>query len=171
MGGWFTEWWTLIPQKSTHWNEGSEPNFRLPNLGVQQWEVEFIENQTLKPSGNWLQDFDRAEGNRDPTLGGHTQNSVCIRTQGKEQWPQERLNQTYQLVLEGLLQRWGVALFHRGEKDTGRRSSGKNSLVWALPESVISPNKEARQAPVLGCLRQNNQQGGNPAPPIISQVD
>ena len=24
---------TIIPQKSTHWNEGSEPHFRLPNMG------------------------------------------------------------------------------------------------------------------------------------------
>ena len=39
------------------------------------------------PRGNWLHDFDRTGGNRDSTLGGHTQSSVCIRTQGKEQWP------------------------------------------------------------------------------------
>ena len=52
------------------------------------------ENQTLKPSGNWLQDFDRTGGNSDPTLGGRTQNSVRIGTQGKEQWPWGRLNQT-----------------------------------------------------------------------------
>ena len=32
-------------------------------------------------------------------------------------------------VLEGLLQRRGVALFHRGDKDTGSRSSGKYSLA------------------------------------------
>ena len=60
----------------------------------------------------------------------------------KEQWPHRRLNQTYLLVLEGLLQRWGVAVAHRGDKDTGSRSSGKYSLAWALPESAISPTKE-----------------------------
>ena len=32
-----------------------------------------------------MQDFDRTGGNRDSTLGGHTQSSVCIGTQGKEQ--------------------------------------------------------------------------------------
>ena len=74
-----------MPQKSTHWSEGSEPNVRLPNLRVRQREEEFIENQTLKASGNLLQDFDRTGGNRDPTLGGRTQNSVRIGTQGKEQ--------------------------------------------------------------------------------------
>ena len=94
--------------------------------------------------GNWLLDFNRTGGYRDPTLGGRTQNSVCIGTQGKEQWPRERLNQTYLLVLEGLLQRWGVALFHHGDKDTGSRSSGKYSLAWALPESTISSTKEPR---------------------------
>ena len=80
---------------------------QLPNLGVPQWEQEFLENQTLKPSGNWLQDFDRTGGNRDSTLGGHTRSSVHIGTQGKEQWPRERLNQTYLLVLEGPLQSRG----------------------------------------------------------------
>ena len=73
----------------------------------------FLENQTLKASGIWLQDFDRTGGNRDSTLRGHTQSSVRIRTQGKEQWSHRRLNQTYLLVLEGLLQRWGVAVAHR----------------------------------------------------------
>ena len=97
---------------------------------VQQWEEEFLENQTLKVSGIWLQDFDRTGGNRDWTLGGHTQGNVCIGTQGKEQWPDRRLNQNYLLVLEGLLQRRGLALSHRGEKDTGSRSSGKYSLAW-----------------------------------------
>ena len=111
--------------------------------GGWQREEEFLENQTLKASGIWLQDFDRTGENRDSTLGGHTtQSTVSIRTQGKEQWPHRRLNQTYLLVLEGLLHRWGVAVAHRGDKDTGSRSSGKYSLVWALPESAISPTKE-----------------------------
>ena len=142
MGGWLTNWRTLIPQKSTHWSEGSEPHVRLPNLGVWQLEEEFLENQTVKASGIWLQNFDRTGGNRDSTLEGHTQSSVCIRTQGKEKWPHRRLNQTYLLVLEGFLQRQGVAVAHRGDKDTGSRSSGKYYLVWALPESTISPTKE-----------------------------
>ena len=73
------------PQKSTHWSEGSEPHITLPNMGVQQREEEFLENQTLKASGISLQDFDRTGGNRDSTLGGHTQSSVHTGTQGKEQ--------------------------------------------------------------------------------------
>ena len=30
-----------------------------------------------------MQDFSRTGGNKDSTLGGHTQSSVCIRTQGE----------------------------------------------------------------------------------------
>ena len=60
----------------------------------------------------------------------------------QEQWPHRRLNQSYLLVLEGLLQRWGVAVAHHRDKDTGSRSSGKYSLAWALPESTISSTKE-----------------------------
>ena len=86
LGGWLTNWRTLIPQKSTHWIEVFEPHVRLPSLGVRQREEEFLENQTLKVSGIWLPDFDRTGGKRDSTLGGHIQSSVRIRTQGKEQW-------------------------------------------------------------------------------------
>ena len=60
----------------------------------------------------------------------------------KEEWPHRRQNQTYLLVLEGLLQRQGVGVAHCGDKDTGSRSSGKYSLAWALTESTISPTKE-----------------------------
>ena len=125
-----SDWRTIIPQKSTHWSEGSEPHVRLPNLGIWQWEEEFPENQTLKPSRIWLQDIDRTGGNRDSTLGGHTQSSVHIRNKGKEQWPRRRLNQTYLLVSEGLLQRQGVTVAEHGDKDTGSRSSGRYSLAW-----------------------------------------
>ena len=116
----------------------------FPTWGVQQREEEFLENQTLKATGIWLQDLDRTGGKRDSTLGGHTQSSVRIGIQGKEQWPQGRLNQTYLLVLGGLLQRQGVAVAHHGDKDTGSRSSGKYSLAWALPDSSISLTKEPR---------------------------
>ena len=40
-----------IPQKSTHWSEGSEPQVRLPNLGVWQRKEEFLENQILRLVG------------------------------------------------------------------------------------------------------------------------
>ena len=77
-----------------------------------------------------------------PLLEG-THKVVCTSgPRGKEKWPHRRLNQTYLLVLEGLLQRQGVAVAHRGDKDIGSRSSGKYSFAGALPESTISPIKE-----------------------------
>ena len=140
------------------------------NLGVWQREEEFLENQNLKASGIWLQDFDWTGGNGDSTIREHTQSSVYIGTQGKEQWPHRRLKQIYLLVLEGLLQRQGVTMAHCEDKDTGSRSSGKYSLAWELPESAISPTKEE-----IGSsdrlLRSNNQKGGNPTPPISRQAD
>ena len=53
---------------------------------------------------------------------------------GKEQWPHRRLNQTYMLVLEGLLQRRGVAVSPQGQ-DTGAEVLG--STHWR--ESSWSP--------------------------------
>ena len=107
-------------------------------------------------------------GNRDSTLGGHTQSTVHTRTRGKEQWPHRRLNQTYLLVLEGLLQRQGVAVAHRRNKDTGSRSSGKYSLVRALLESAISPTKE----PVVfsAGLSQSKQPPGRELSPANQQT-
>ena len=77
-----------------------------------------------------------------PLLEG-TDKVVCTSgPRGKEQWPHRRLNQTYLLVLEGLLQRQGLVVAHHGDKDTDSRSSRKYSLAWALRESAISPTKE-----------------------------
>ena len=67
---------------------------------------------------------------------------VHTRTQGKKQWPHKRLGQTYLLVLEGLLQRWEAAVAHCGYKDIVSSSSGKDLLVWAFPETAISPTKQ-----------------------------
>ena len=77
-----------------------------------------------------------------PLLEG-THKLVCASgPRGKEQWPHRRLNQIYLLVLEGLLQRQGMSVAHREDKDTGSKSSGKYSLAWTLPESAISPIKD-----------------------------
>ena len=142
MGGWLTNWRTLIPQKSSHWSEGSEPQVRLHNLGVQQLEEEFLENQTLKASRISLQDFNRTGGNRDSILGGHTQSSVCIRTQGKEQWPHKRLNQTYLLVLEGLLQRQGGGCGSPWGQGHWQQKFWEVLFGVRPPKSTMSHNKE-----------------------------
>ena len=111
-------------------------------MWVREQAEELPENQTLKASGIWLQDFDRSGGQESPLLEG-THKVVCTwGPTGKEQWPHRRLNQTYLLVLEGLPQRRGAAVAHYRDKDTGSRGSGKFSLAWALPESTIFPTKE-----------------------------
>ena len=64
-----------------------------------------------------------------PHLEG-THKIVCATgPRGKEEGPLRRLKQTYLLVLEGLLQRRGVAVAHKENKDTDSRSSGKYSLA------------------------------------------
>ena len=89
-----------------------------------------------------MQDFDSAGGNRDSTLGGHTQSSVCIRTQGEEAVIPQETEPDLPASVGGSLQRQGMAVPHRGDKDTGSRNSGKFPLASALPESAISPAKE-----------------------------
>ena len=164
-------WRTLIPQKSTHWSEGSEPHDRLPNLGVQQWEEEFLENQTSKSSGIWLQDIDRTGGNRDSTLGGHTQSSVCIGNQGKEQWPHRRLNQTYLLVLEGLLQRRGWLWLTVGTRTLAAEVLG--STPWREPSQSppLAPKKSLGR---LQCWvtsgQTTNREGTQPHPSVDKQI-
>ena len=126
---------------------------------------EFLEKQTLKASRIWLHDFNRTGGKRECTLGGNTQSSVCIGTQGKEQWPHRRLNQTYLLVLEGLMQKQGVTVAHHEDKDTGSRSFSKYSLWWALPKSAISPSKEqGRLQCWVSSGQTTNREGTQPHP-------
>ena len=82
-------------------------------------------------------------GETETSLLEGTHKVVCASApRGKEQWPHRRLNQTYLLVLEGLLQRRGVAVAHSRDGNAGSGSSGKCSLAWAFPESTISPTKE-----------------------------
>ena len=123
----------------------------------------------MKASGIGLQDFDTSGGNRDSTLGGHTQSSVCIRTQ------QEGTGTPWETepdlpALEGLLWSQGTAVAHHGDKDTGSRSSGKYSGCEPS-QSLPLAQPKGLWAPVLGRLRPNNQQEANSAPPISRQAD
>ena len=107
--------------------------------------------------------FDCRISTETPLLEG-THKVVCTSgPKGKEQWPHKRLNQTYLLVWEGLLQRWGVAVANHRDKDTGSRSSGKYSLAWALLESAISPTKE-RIASNAGLPQAKQPTGREPSP-------
>ena len=110
--------------------------------GVQQREEEFPENQTLKASKLWLQDFNNTGRNRDSTLGGYTQSPLCIRTQGEGAVIPQETEGDLPACVGGSPAEVGLAVAHHGDKDTGSRSSGKYSLAWALLESTISPTKE-----------------------------
>lgn len=71
-------------------------------------------------------------------------NVLCTpEPKGKQQWPHKRLNQAYLLILEGLLQRQGVAEAHLGDKDSGSSGFGKCSFVWALPETAINSAQQS----------------------------
>ena len=100
-----------------------------------------------------MQDFDRTGGNRDSTLGGHTQSSVCIRTKEKEQGSQRRLNQTYLLVLEGRLQKWGWLWLTVGTRTLAAEVLGSTprrepSRSWPLgpPKSKVGSSVGSPQA-------------------------
>ena len=123
------EWRFWAPCQASTWGSG---NGRRNSQRIRLWKLVGFDCRTSSGLGE----------TETPLLEG-THKVVCSSgPRGKEQWPYRRLNQTYLLVLEGLLQRRGVAVPHRGDKDTGSRSSGKYSLVWALLESTISPTKE-----------------------------
>ena len=142
MGDSHTDWRTLIPQSPPTgvkvlsptsdfptWESG---NGRRNSQRIRLWRLARFDCKTLTRLGE----------TETPVFEG-THKVVCASgPRGKEQWPHRRLNQTYLLVLEGLLKRRGIAVAHHGDKDTGSRSSGEYSLAWALPVSSISPTKE-----------------------------
>jgi len=68
-------------------------------------------------------------GERNSTLGEHKQNLACIRTQKKRAVTPRRLNQTYTLVLEGLLWRYGSRMACHRHGGTGSSSPGSSPLV------------------------------------------
>ena len=59
-----------------------------------------------------MQDFHRTGENGDSTVGEHIKILCAPGPRGKNQWPHRRLNLTYLLGLEGLLQRCGSAVAH-----------------------------------------------------------
>ena len=87
---------------------------------------------------------------------------------GKEKWLHRTPKQTNLLVLEGLLQKQGVAVAYGRDKDTGSRSSGRYSLAWASPEATISSTKE----PVVSSsgLPQGKQPAGRELSPTHKQT-
>ena len=112
-----------------------------------------------------MQDFDRTGGNRDSTLGGHTQSSVCIRTKEKEQGSQRRLNQTYLLVLEGRLQKWGWLWLTVGTRTLAAEVLG--GTPWCGPSQsppLAPPGSLGRLQCWVASGQTTNKEGTQPDP-------
>ena len=92
---------------------------------------------TLEASGIWLQDFHRAGGNRDSSLGGHKQNLVHTKIQGKESvTPQETEPDLPASVRGSPVE---VRVGSASRRDTGSSSPGRRLLAWVLSEVAINP--------------------------------
>ena len=100
LGGWPTNWRTIIPKKVLHSCEGSTPHIRLPSLGILPRDWESPGNLTLKASGTWLQDLHRTGGSRNKTM-------CAPGPRGKEHCPYRRLSQTYRECLRVSCRRVG----------------------------------------------------------------
>ena len=107
-------------------------------------------------------------------LEGTHRASSTLGPRGKKWWLHKRLGQTYLLVLEGLLRRWGAAVAHCSDKDAGGSSFGEYSLTWALLEATIfSPRPGPTQQPggsSSGMPQAKQPTGWDTAPPISRQA-
>ena len=136
-------------------------------LGIWQRVWESPGNLALRVSRICLQAFQRTGGNRDSSLGGYEQKLVHTKTQRRGTMTPWRLNQSYLLVLEGLLWRRGSAGAHHRDGGTGR-----SPVLWTLLEFAVNPTTAPRpQDWVLGHLRpKTTREGVHPSgdniPPI-----
>ena len=142
-------WWNQVPYPQTgeqlyHRSSPTRVKVLSPTLGFSAWGSGNRRRspqriQLWRPMGFDGRTSTGLGETETPLLEG-THKVLCAREpRGKEQWPHRRLNETYLLVLEGLLQRRGAAVAHGRDKDTGSSSSGKYSLAWDLPQATISP--------------------------------
>ena len=107
-------------------------------LGIWLWRPAGIDHKTATEQGETetplLEDTNKISGaHHDP--GG--------RCRG--------LNQTYLWLLEGLLQRCGLAVAHRGDRDTGSSSPGRGPLEGAINPTIepVAPRAGLPQAKKL----------------------
>ena len=82
-----------------------------------------------RPAGFDYRISTRLEEIDNPLLEGTSKLLHTPGLRGKEQWPYRRQNQTYLLVLEGLLWRCGLSVAHCGDRGTGSSSPGRCSLA------------------------------------------
>ena len=102
LGGWTTSLETILPWKLSHRIKSFKPISAFPAWGSSPQRI-----WLRRPVG-----FDHSISTRwgetqSLLLEGTHKVSCTQRPRGKEQWPDKRQGQTYLLVLDGLLQRWG----------------------------------------------------------------
>ena len=93
---------------------------------------------------------------------------MCIRTQGKEQSPHRTLNQTYLLVLEGLLQRRGWWLWLTLRTRTVE-AEVLGSTPWHEPSQSLPlppPKKAGRLQSWVASGQTINREGTQPHPSV-----
>ena len=101
----------------------SQPGDHAKGLGIPR-ESDFESQWDLitELSKNW--------GKQETTLLEDTNKLLCVpRPRATEQWPHRRLNQTYLLVLECPLWRFGSAVACHGDGGTGGSLPGRGPLV------------------------------------------
>ena len=158
LGGWLTNWRTMISTKFSHCCEDSEPHIRLPSLRIQERNWESPGNLTLKASRIWCQDFHRTGANRDSTLQGHKQMLVCTKTQQKvavpplETEPDLPANVVGSPVEAWLPKGWGH----------WRQESWKVSFGVSPLGGHLYPYHRASR--LHGCITSGQQVGGKPLP-------
>ena len=129
-------------------------------------------------NGASSQEIHSTGGNRNFTLWGR----LCVHQDpGEKQCLHRSMGQTYLLALKAPLGKWGEAITHCGEKNTGNRGTREYSLAWVLTEATILILNQAlpnslkvpvleQKVLVLVCLRQNNKQGCKAAPPSADRL-
>ena len=124
--------WVKVLSPTSGFPTCGSSNGRRNSQKIRHWRLARFNCRTLTRLGE-----------RETLLLDGTHKVVCESgPRGKEQWPHRRLNETYLLVLEGLLQRLEAAVAHHGDKDTGSRSFEKYSLGKPSWSSATSPTKE-----------------------------
>ena len=117
----------IIPTMFSHCCEGSEPHIRLPakGLGIPR-------ECNLKGQGNLIIEFPQ-DWDKQKFHSWRAQAKSCMhQDQRKEIVNSQRLNQSYLLVLEGLLWRCVSAGAHHGNRGTVSSSPGMSPLEVSL---------------------------------------
>ena len=142
-------------QKFFYCCEDSELHVRLLSKGSYKG--------TRKPQGIWLWrpvEFDWRSSTGleeiETLLLQGTHKILCKPRPKAKDWLSHRRLKNYMLVLEGLLQRHGIAVAHHRDKGTRNRSPKKYLLAGALLEVTLS---QSLQTPGLGSLWSNNRNG------------